>query len=136
MIDTIFSFLLGLVCGGLSVSACWGLFWLVLASVGLAKGTSSWKVVRASVIAGAIPAALLGVVGASMDPARVGTWPFVCGVLALPVLLIGLGLRRLPDGTRVAGRLLGGVQMMKDTMLGHHHACGGCGDEHHHHEAS
>jgi hypothetical protein len=130
------SFLFGIALGGLSVSAAWGLFWLGLASVGLARGTSGWKVVRASFMAGAIPAALLLWVVLAMDPARVETWPFVLGFVGVPVVLIGLGLRRLPDGTRVAGRLLGGVQVMMDTMLGRHHECGGCGEDHHHHEAS
>jgi hypothetical protein len=129
MVETVTSILVGVVLGGLIISACWGLFWLVLASVGLVRGTSGWKVLRASFIAGAVPAALLLGVALMLDRARVGTWPFVLGFVVVPALLAVLGLRKLPDGTRVAGRLLGGVQMMRDTMLGRHHGCGG---DHHH----
>ena len=136
MIEVAISILIGIVVGGLSISACWGLFWLVLASVGVVRGTSGWKVVRAGFMAGAVPAALLLWMLYGMDQARLGTWPFALGLVAVPAALIGLGLRKLPDGTRVAGRLFGGAQVMMDTILGRHRECGGCGGEHHHHEAS
>ncbi len=135
MIETGLSFLLGLVLGGFSVSACWGVFWLVLALVGVARGTSGWKVVRASLAAGTVPLVLALVLLWSTDPARLATWPFLIGAAAVPVLLLGLALRKLPDGTRVGGRLVGGAQAMMDTILGKHQGCGdcgGCGDEHHH----
>jgi len=136
MIEIAASILIGILVGGLSVSAGWGLFWLVLASVGLARGTSGWKVVRAGFMAGAVPLALLLWIVFAMDEGRLGTWPFALGLAAVPAALIGLGMRKLPDGTRVAGRLFGGTQVMMDTILGRHRECGGCGDEHHHHEAS
>ena len=132
MLETAISFALGLVLGGFGVSACWGLFWSVFALVGVLRGTSKWQVVRASLTAGLVP--LLMVVAAvwMMDSARVGTWPFLLGVAGVPVTLLGLGLRKLPDGTRVGERLIGGSQTMMDTMLGRHHECGGCGEDHHH----
>jgi hypothetical protein len=132
MIETAISFALGLVLGGFGVSACWGLFWSVLAIMGVLRGTSKWQVVRASLTAGIVPLLMVVVVLWMIDAARVTTWPFVLGVVGVPVILLGMGLRKLPDGTRVGERLVGGAQTMMDTMLGRHHECGGCGEEHHH----
>ena len=132
MIDTAVSVLLGLVLGGFGVSACWGMFWLVLALLGVARGTSGWKVVRASLAAGTVPLLLGLAVWWMVDAARVSTWPFLLGLVVVPTILLGLGLRRLPDGTRVGERLVGGARTMMDTILGRHHECGGCGEEHHH----
>ncbi len=135
MAETAISFALGLVLGGFGISACWGLFWSVLAIIGVLRGTSTWQVARASLTAGLVPLLLaLGVVW-MIDAARTATWPFLLGVAGVPVTLLGLGLRKLPDGTRVGERLVGGSQTMMDTMLRRHSdcgGCGGCGEEHHH----
>ncbi|MEK6533262.1 MAG: hypothetical protein AABZ52_05165, partial [Nitrospirota bacterium] len=96
------------------------------------RGTSKWQVVRASLTAGLVPLLMVVAVVWMMDSVRVGTWPFLLGVAGVPVTLLGLGLRKLPDGTRVGERLVGGARTMMDTMLGRHHECGGCGEEHHH----
>lgn len=132
MVETSISFMLGLGLGGLGVSACWGLFWSVLAVLGVWRGTSQWQVVRASLTAGTVPLLLaLGVIW-MVDPARLATWPFLIGAAGVPAILVGLGLRKMPDGTLVGERLIGGARTMIDTMLGRHHECGGCGEEHHH----
>ncbi len=128
MIETAISFALGLVLGGFGVSASWGLFWSVLALVGVLRGTSKWQVVRASLTAGLVPLLMVVAVAWMIDAARMATWPFALGVAGVPVTLLGLGLRKLPDGTRVGERLIGGAQTMMDTMLGRHHECGGCGE--------
>jgi hypothetical protein len=132
MMETAISFVLGLVLGGFGVSASWGLFWSVLALIGVLRGTSKWQVVRASLTAGIVPLLMAVAVVWTMDAARVATWPFWFGVAGVPVILLGMGARKLPDGTRVGERLVGGAQTMMDTILGRHHECGGCGEEHHH----
>lgn len=132
--DDVFAVLLGVVIGGLGVSTCWGLFWCVMAFVGFTRRTCAWTVVRASLAAALVPGALLGVVLWTIDRGRLGSLAFAVGVIVLPVVGVVLGMRTLPDGTRVAGRLIGGTQSMMDTILDRHHGCGGCGDEHHHHE--
>lgn len=132
MIETAISLALGLVLGGFGVSACWGLFWSIFAIVGALRGTSKWQVVRASLTAGIVPLLIAVAVVWMMDSGRMGTWPFLLGMVGVPATLLGLGLRKLPDGSRVGERLIGGAQTMMDTMLGRHHGCGGCGEEHHH----
>lgn len=132
MVETAISVALGLVLGGFGISACWGLFWSVFAIMGVLRGTSKWTVARASFTAGIVPLLLAAGVVWMIDPARMATWPFLLGVAGVPVTLLGLGLRKLPDGTRVGERLVGGTQTMMDTMLGRHHECGGCGEDHQH----
>ncbi|HXX75445.1 MAG TPA: hypothetical protein VEI50_09975 [Nitrospiraceae bacterium] len=132
--DDVLSVLLGVMIGGLGLSTSWGVFWCVMASAGFARRTCDWRVVQASLTAALAPGVLLGVVLWTIDPGRLGSLPFAAGVSVLPVVGVILGMRTLPDGTRVVGRLVGGTQAMMDTILGRHHDCGGCGEEHHHHE--
>lgn len=132
MIETAISLALGLVLGGFGVSACWGLFWSSFAVVGVLRGTSKWPVVRASLTAGIVPLLIAAAIIWMMDAGRMATWPFLLGMAGVPATLLGLGLRKLPDGTRVGERLIGGAQAMMDTMLGRHHECGGCGEDHQH----
>ncbi|NDJ15424.1 MAG: hypothetical protein EBY17_30285, partial [Acidobacteriia bacterium] len=77
MVETAISFVLGLVLGGFGVSACWGLFWSIFALVGVARGTSKWQVVRASLTAGMVPLLMVAAVVWVTDGARLGTWPFL-----------------------------------------------------------
>lgn len=132
--DDILTVLLGVVIGGLGLSTCWGLFWCVMAFVGFARRTCEWSVVRAGLTAALVPGVLLGVVLWTVDRARLGAPGLALGVIVLPVIGVILGMRTLPDGTRVVSRLVGGTQVMMDRILGKHHGCGGCGDEQHHHE--
>ena len=132
--DEILTVLLGLVIGGLGLSTCWGVFWCGVAFAGFARRTCRWSVVQASLTAAFVPGVLLGIVLWVVDRGRLGSPGFAVGVVALPVVGVILGMRTLPDGTRVAGRLVGGAQTMMDRILGGHHGCGGCGDERHHHE--
>ncbi|HEX9153926.1 MAG TPA: hypothetical protein VF819_00100, partial [Nitrospira sp.] len=45
MQNGLLDFGIGAVVGGLTMSAGWGLFWLVIGTVGLARRTCSWRVV-------------------------------------------------------------------------------------------
>src|SRR5262249_59178410 len=102
--------------------------------VGCGRLECRWSVVEAILAAALVPGVLLGIVLWVVDRGRLGSLGFAVGVVALPVVGVILGMRTLPDGTRVAGRLVGGAQTMMDRILGGHYGCGSCGDEHHHHE--
>jgi hypothetical protein len=132
--NDVLTVLFGVGIGGLGLSTGWGLFWCVMAFAGFARRTCDWRVVQASLTAALVPGVLLGVVLWAVDRGRLGSPGFAIGVIVLPVVGVLLGMRTLPDGTRVAGRLVGGTKTMMDTILGRHHGCGGCEDEHHHHE--
>lgn len=123
-----------MVIGGLGLSTSWGLFWCVLAFAGFVRRTCAWRVVQAGFTAALVPAVLLGIGVWSVDQERLGSPAFIVGMMVLPVVGAILGMRTLPDGTRAAGRLVGGTQAMMDTILGRHHDCGGCAEEHRHHE--
>lgn len=120
----------GLLAGGLGLSTGWGLFWLVIGTVGYMRGTCSQRVVLNSLAGVMIPllmlAALTWLWGSSPKP---GVW-FVCGLGGMPLVLVAFGLRRAPDGRLAGVHMLGGVRHLMGTVLGAHQECGGCGGEH------
>ena len=132
--NDVLTVLLGVGIGGLGLSTGWGLVWLTTACAGYVRRTCAGTVVRASLMATLVPGLLLGLLLWAARGERWGSLPLAIGVLVIPFIGIGLGMRTLPDGTRVAGRLFGGAQTMMNTILGRHHSCGACGDDHHHHE--
>lgn len=121
---------MGVLAGGLGLSAGWGLFWLVIGTVGYLRGTCSRRVLLNSLAGLTIPLLMLGTLAWLWDASRV---PGVAGVLGLgvmPLVLVAFGLRRAPDGRRAGVHMLGGVRHLMGTVLGAHQECGGCGGEH------
>lgn len=122
----------GVLIGGLGLSACWGFFWLAIGLAGLIRKTCSWRVVLNSLTVGVVPLILiLGLFwwygGASaVSPA------FGAGVLGMPIVLFGLGLRQAPDGQRAGVHMLDGMRNLMDKLLGKHQGCGGCSHDHDH----
>jgi len=135
MSQTWLAFGIGLAVGGLNLSACWGLFWLVIATAGLVRKTCGWRAVLNSLTVGVVSLLLIGGLlwaGGGADDRRPA---FDVGLLVMPMVLAGSGLRRAPDGRRAAAHMLDGVRQLMDELLGRHRVCAGCG-EGHHHEAS
>lgn len=132
MQDAVFDFGLGAMVGGLTMSACWGLFWLAIGTIGLTRRTCSWRVVLNSVTVLAVPLLL----GCAILWARGATPPygsaFGSGLLVLPLVSMGFALRRAPDGQRAGVHLLEGMRSLTDELLGKHNGCGGCSHEHDH----
>lgn len=131
MVRMAINFGTGVLVGGLSLSAGWGLFWLGVGLVGLARRTCGWRVVANGLTVGLLPLFLIaGLVrwtgGTVADPA------FGAGLLGMPALLCGLAWRRAPDGRRAGTHMLGGVRQLMEDLLARHHGCGGCDHEHHH----
>ena len=132
MLDGFVDFGLGAVVGGLTMSGCWGLFWLAIGSVGLTRGTCSWRVVLNSVTVLVVPLLL----GCAILWAR-GSSPaygsaFGSGLLVLPLVLMGFALRQASDGQRAGAHMLNGVRKLTDELLGKHNACDRCSHEHDH----
>jgi hypothetical protein len=121
---------IGVLIGGLSLSACWGLFWLAVGTVGLIRGTCSWHVVVNSLTVGVVP--LLAIAGLYWwyDGTYGISATFGMGLLGMPIVLLGFGLRYAPDGRRAGAHMLEGVRHLRDELLGCHHECGGCGEHH------
>ena len=120
----------GLLMGGLGLSACWGLFWLVIGAVGFWRGTCNRQVLLSASAASGVPLALLALLlwvsGAAQGPGL----EFVGGLIVVPLLLVGFGLRRAPDGQLAGAHMVGGVRHLVEKLLGHHQACGGCSGGH------
>lgn len=132
MQDGFLDFGFGAVVGGLTMSACWGLFWLAIGTIGLTRGTCGWRVVLNSVTVLAVPLLL----GCAILWARGASAPyssaFGSGLLVLPLVLTGFAFRQAPDGQRAGVHLLDGVRNLIDELLGKHKGCGGCSHEHDH----
>jgi hypothetical protein len=130
MQDGFLDFGLGAVVGGLTMSACWGLFWLAIGTIGLTRGTCGWRVVLNSVTVLAVPLLL----GCAILWARGVSSPygsaFDSGLLVLPLVLMGFALRQAPDGQRAGAHMVDGIRTLTDELLGKHHECGGCSHEH------
>jgi hypothetical protein len=120
----------GIIIGGLALSACWGWFWLVIGTVGLARGVCGIRVVMHSVVVGITPLVLgWGLWWMRAETFRSNAF-FVLGLAVMPLVLVGVGLRKAPDGRRAAFHMVEGIRQLKGELLGAHHACDGCSHDH------
>jgi hypothetical protein len=123
-------FATGAIIGGLVLSACWGWLWLVIGTVGFARGICSVRVVMNSLVVGMTPLLL----GYALWWMRAGAISpnaaFFTGLSVIPLMLIGLSLRKAPDGRRAGLHVAEGIRHLKDELLGTHRGCGGCGHSH------
>ena len=126
----VIDFGMGVMIGGLTLSACWGWLWLIIGTVGVARGACSLRVVMNSLVVGISPLVLGWGVWWLRAEAFSLNVPFVVGLFVLPLLLTGLGLRKAPDGRRVGLHMLEGIRHLRDELLGTHHECGGCDHDH------
>lgn len=132
MIHPLIDFVLGFVTGGLVVSTAWGLFWLVVSLIGRARGTCGWLIVFKSTIAGVVPFSLVGALLWWMGGPTSLTLVFGVGLTGVPTLLLGLWLRRMPDGRRAGTHMVAGVRQLMAELLSPQQGCGGCHHEHTH----
>ena len=130
MTDVVANSVAGFMTGGLVLSAAWGLFWLAISLVGLSRGRCGWRVVFMSVLGGCVPLASATALVWWMGGLERMTSVFVMGFLGMPTVLVGLGLRRMPDGQRAWTHLAAGVRHLMENLLGMHQGCGGCHDGH------
>ncbi|MBS0184648.1 MAG: hypothetical protein JSS39_19845 [Nitrospira sp.] len=132
MTDVLIDSVAGFLTGGLVLSAAWGLFWLAISLVGLRRGTCGQRIVFMSLVGGSVPLALaIALVWWIGDLERM-TAVFAVGLMGMPTVLAGFGLRRMPDGQRAGIHLAAGVRHLMDDLLGLHQGCGNCHDGHDH----
>jgi len=126
----VIAFSIGLVVGGLTISACWGLFWLTIGTVGLIRRTCGWRVILNSLAVGVIPLLMIAGLMWLRGEEQAFSSAFGAGLLVMPSVLIAIGLRRAPDGRPAWVHMVEGVRQLMDELLGRHHACTGCGEAH------
>ena len=132
MQDELLNLGLGIVVGGLIMSAGWGAFWLVIGVVGLSRQTCGWPVLLNSLTVLVVPLLLVwGLLWARGGPVSLGS-AFGIGLSVVPLLLLGFALRQAPDGQRAGRHMLAGVRHLIDDLLGKHHGCAGCNHEQEH----
>ena len=122
---------LGVLTGGLALSICWGLFWLIIGTIGIVRRTCGWRVVLNSLIVGVVPLCLAGALLWLRGEAQRGQ-AFAAGLPVMPLVLMGFSLRRAQDGQRAGIHMLEGVRHLMGELLGKHRGCGGCSHEHDH----
>lgn len=127
---SLIDFGMGTIIGGLALSACWGWLWFTIGTVGLARGTCSVRVVTYSLVVALSPLLLGGALWWMRPEAFLSRAAFFGGLFVMPLLLVGLGLRKASDGRRAGLHMAEGVRHLKDELLGLHHACEGCGHDH------
>jgi hypothetical protein len=135
MQDALIDFGIGAFTGGLSVSASWGLLWLVVGLMGFSRGTCSWRVLLNSFAACLAPLLLVWAFFWMRGTAFPSSAAFAAGVSVIPLTLVSLGLRPAPDGRRAVVHMLEGVRSLMDDLLGKHRECGDCSHDHEPHKA-
>jgi hypothetical protein len=124
------NFGIGMVIGGLALSACWGWLWLIIGTVGVARGVCSLRMVMNSLIVGISPLLLGWGIWWMRAEAFSPNAAFVAGIFVIPLLLTGLSLRPASDGRPMGLHMLAGMRRLKDELLAKHHECGDCGSDH------
>ena len=123
------NFAVGVLLGGLLLSAAWGLLWLVVGAIGLWRRTCSWRVVANSLVIAVVPL-LLAWVLLSVPDEVTPNMVFVVGLLVMPFILAGLALRPISGGHRAGASMIRGIGLLIDDLLGRHQACGWCEQDH------
>ena len=126
----VMDFATGAIIGGLALSAGWGWLWLVIGSIGFARGTCRARVVVNSLAVGFSPLLLGWGLWWMRAEGFLPNVSFVAGLFVMPVLVVGLAFQKASDGQRVGLHMTEGIRQLKDELLGTHHGCGGCGHDH------
>jgi hypothetical protein len=123
-------FVSGAILGGLALSACWGMLWLIISTVGFARGTCRGRAVVNSLVVAAVPLLLAGALVWMRAEAATTSIALAIGVPLMPLVLMGLAVRPAPDGRPAGLHMLRQIRYLLEDLLGTHHACGGCGQDH------
>ena len=125
----------GIVAGGLLLSAGWGWYWLAVSVTGYTRGTCSRLAGVNSLAVAVAPLLLAWVLVALAGWTRLSSGAFAAGACVMPAALLTLAARRAPDGQRAGWHMVEGVRQLRGELLGAHRGCGdcgGCGDAHPH----
>src|SRR5262249_54815911 len=88
--------------------------------------TCRWRVPANSIVVGLIPLSLIWAL-LWLEGAEGNAGVFATGVTVVPLMLIGLGLRKAPDGQRAGIHMWDGMRHLMEELLGTHKGCcGGC----------
>ncbi len=123
---------MGLVVGGLSITACWGLFWSAIGTAGLVRGTCSWRILLNGLTIGTVPLMLILGLFWLLGGLHGVDVAFAVGMIGIPIVIVGFGLQQAPDGRRTGAHMFERVRHLMDEVLGYHRECDGCGERHQH----
>lgn len=130
MVDAGLSFGVGLLIGGLALMLGWGLLWLVVGAIGLARQTCGWAIFMSSVSSTAIAGVSMTGLFWAVDAARLSSPALQAGLAGVPLALLVAAACRLEDGRRIGPAFIEGSRLMVHQLLGVHEEGGGCGHCH------
>lgn len=130
MVDAGVSFGIGLLIGGLTLMFGWGLLWLVVGAIGLARQTCGWAIFMSSVSSTAIAGVSMAGLFWAVDAARLSNPALQAGLAGVPLVLLVAAACRLEDGRRIGPAFVEGSRLMLHQLLGVHEEGGGCGHCH------
>jgi hypothetical protein len=130
MPQTIMDVATGVIIGGLALSACWGWLWLIIGTIGVARGACGLRVVMHSLVGGISPLLLAWGLWWMRAETFSPNTAFIVGLGLMPLVLIGFGLRKASDGRPAGLHMVEGMRYLTDQLLGAHEACTGCGHDH------
>jgi hypothetical protein len=127
MVDVGLSFGAGLLIAGFGLMLLWGLLWLVVGTIGLARRTCGSVILLSSASSSAIAALSIAGLVWAMDQARLSSPAFHFGLMSIPLTLMVASCCRLKDGRRIGPALVEGSRAMLHQLLGvHQDGCGHC----------
>lgn len=127
MVDAGLSFGAGLLIAGFGLMLLWGLLWLVVGTIGLARRTCGSVILLSSASSSILAGLSIGGLLWAMDQARLSSPPFHFGLMGIPLTLMVASFCRLEDGRRIGPAFVEGSRAMLHQLLGVHHVgCGHC----------
>ncbi|MCE3222098.1 MAG: rane protein of unknown function [Nitrospira sp.] len=127
MVDVGLSFGAGLLIAGFGIMLLWGLLWLVVGTIGLARRTCGSVILLSSASSSSIAGLSIAGLLWAMDQARLSSPAFHMGLLSIPLVLMGASGFRLGDGRRIGPAFVEGSRAMWHQLLGvHQDGCGHC----------
>lgn len=127
MVDVGLSFGAGLLIAGFDIMLLWGLLWLVVGTIGLARRTCGSVILLSSASSSSIAGLSIAGLLWAMDQARLSSPAFHMGLLSIPLLLMVASFCRLEDGRRIGPAFVEGSRAMLHQLLGvRQDGCGHC----------
>ena len=118
MLEMGLSFGAGLLIGGFSLMLLWGLWWLIVGTIGWVRRTCGSVILLSSVSSSAIAGLSIAGLWWTLDQARLSSPAFHLGLMGMPLALMVASCFRLENGRRIGPVFIEGSRAMSHQLLG------------------
>jgi len=127
MVEMGLSFGAGLLIGGFSLMLLWGLWWLIVGTIGWVWRTCGSVILLSSVSSSAIAGLSIAGLWWTLDQVRLSSPAFHFGLMGMPLALMVASCFRLENGRRIGPAFIEGSRAMLHQLLGvQQDGCGHC----------